>query len=54
MGEVQGQALVADLNADGKMEVFVGELLQLSHGYAPWRSCVQEGDSPWTIVQAAC
>jgi hypothetical protein len=27
MGEVQGQALVADLNADGKMEIFVGEAM---------------------------
>jgi hypothetical protein len=25
MGEVQGQVLVADLNADGNMELFVGE-----------------------------
>lgn len=25
MGEVQGQVLVADLNADGNMEIFVGE-----------------------------
>jgi hypothetical protein len=24
MGEVQGQVLVADLNADGKMEIFAG------------------------------
>jgi len=24
MGEVQGQVLVADLNADGQMEIFAG------------------------------
>jgi hypothetical protein len=29
MGEVQGQVLVADLNADGNMELFVGEWQQV-------------------------
>lgn len=39
MGEVQGQVLVADLNADGKMEIFAGESLAAAAAEGPWDTC---------------